>query len=88
MLKVSSDSQMSVMITLQIIVLAAVLLFLQMIWMMMSDWVYNGSNITEAPEGAIGFVYLVTRLDTGRKYIGKKLLTFMKTKVVKGKKKR
>lgn len=48
-------------------------------------WYYQGSPVTEPPEDAIGFVYLIENLVSGRKYIGKKLLTFSKTsyKVVK-----
>lgn len=56
---------------------------------MTNNWIdSNGSPVTIPPEGAIGFVYLITRKDTGRKYIGKKLFKFSKTKVLKGKKKR
>ena len=35
-----------------------------------------------------GFVYQITNLTNGKKYIGKKLFYFSKTKQVKGKKKR
>lgn len=35
-----------------------------------------------------GFVYLITHIPTGRKYIGKKFFTQAKTKQVKGKKKK
>ena len=35
-----------------------------------------------------GFVYLITHIPTGRKYIGKKFFTQSKTKQVKGKKKK
>jgi len=39
------------------------------------------------PEGYIGFVYLITNLKTGQKYIGKKLTQFKRTKPpLKGKK--
>ena len=37
---------------------------------------------------AFGFVYMITHLKTGRKYIGKKFFTKSKTKQVQGKKKR
>jgi hypothetical protein len=37
---------------------------------------------------AFGFVYMITHLKTGRKYIGKKFFTKSKTRQVKGKKKR
>lgn len=36
----------------------------------------------------IGFVYLITNLTNGKKYIGKKLFEFTRTKKVKGKKKK
>jgi hypothetical protein len=36
----------------------------------------------------IGFVYIITHISTGRKYIGKKLFTKAKTQQVKGKKKK
>lgn len=51
-------------------------------------WLYKGSPLEEIPEGAYGFVYLITNNQTGKKYIGKKLFWFKKTKTVKGKKKR
>lgn len=55
----------------------------------MSGWVdSSGKPITIPPDGAIGFIYVITRVDTGRKYIGKKLLKFSRSKVIKGKKKK
>jgi len=51
-------------------------------------WLYNNSPLLEIPEKAYGYVYLITNNITGRKYIGKKLFWFRKTKVLKGKKKR
>jgi len=35
-------------------------------------WKYNNQNFTEAPKEMEGFVYLITNLETGKKYIGKK----------------
>lgn len=55
---------------------------------MTSDWLYQGQPLVDYPIDAIGFVYIIYNLVDGRKYIGKKLLKFKKTKVVKGKKKR
>jgi hypothetical protein len=50
-------------------------------------WFYNKEAMKEIPEGYIGFVYLITNLQTGQKYIGKKLAQFKKTKPpLKGKK--
>jgi len=50
-------------------------------------WIYNGEVFTD-PTGYYGFVYLIENLTNGRKYIGKKLFLFSKTKQVKGKKKK
>ena len=43
-------------------------------------WLYNNLEITELPEDCVGFVYLITNLTTDRKYIGKKLAKFSRTK--------
>ncbi len=51
-------------------------------------WLYNNSSIEQIPENAYGYVYLITNLITNKKYIGKKLFWFKKTKIVKGKRKR
>ena len=53
------------------------------------NWLYNNIDFTEEQIGEFyGFVYLITNLKTGRKYIGKKFFYSSKTKQVKGKKKR
>src|SRR5665213_568029 len=53
------------------------------------EWTFLGRPITEDMlEGQIGFVYVIENLFNNRKYIGKKLLRFSKTKQVKGKKKK
>ena len=48
-------------------------------------WLFENTQIEALPEDCVGFVYLITNLVTGRKYIGKKLAKFSKTtyKVVK-----
>jgi hypothetical protein len=48
-------------------------------------WYYDGQEVTELPEDAIGFVYLITNIATGKMYVGKKLAKFAKTtyKVIK-----
>jgi hypothetical protein len=52
-------------------------------------WLYYGEPINEdSLSDFIGFVYIITNLDSGRQYIGKKLLKFKRTKTVKGKKKK
>ena len=42
-------------------------------------WLYNNSEITELPDDCVGFVYLITNLINGRKYVGKKLAKFANT---------
>ena len=42
-------------------------------------WHFQGSPVTELPDDCVGFVYLITNLVSGRKYIGKKLAKFSKT---------
>lgn len=52
-------------------------------------WQYNDLEFTEGMIGNnYGFVYLITNLKSGRKYIGKKFFYSSKTKTVKGKKKK
>lgn len=43
------------------------------------SWTYQGNTVIELPEDCIGFVYMITNLVTGKKYIGKKLAKFSKT---------
>lgn len=42
-------------------------------------WIHQGTEDFEIPENAFGFVYRITELETGRKYIGRKYLTKAKT---------
>jgi len=52
-------------------------------------WYYNNEPLLEEHlEERFGFIYCITNILTGRKYIGKKLLTKAKTKTIKGKKKK
>jgi predicted DNA-binding antitoxin AbrB/MazE fold protein len=44
------------------------------------SWYYLNSEVIELPENVVGFVYQITNLTTNRKYIGKKLANFSKTK--------
>jgi len=44
------------------------------------QWTYQKKSITELPEGCIGFVYQITNTTNGRKYIGKKLARFAKSR--------
>ena len=50
-------------------------------------WYFNNEEFQDIGE-YVGFVYLITNLTNGRKYIGKKNLYFSKSRQVKGKKKR
>lgn len=44
-------------------------------------WFYNDELIEQLPEDCVGFVYIITNLTNNKKYIGKKLAKFSKTKV-------
>ena len=50
-------------------------------------WTHKGKPIDELPQDCEGFVYIITNLTNGRKYIGKKLARFKVTRPpLKGKK--
>lgn len=49
---------------------------------------YDGAVVTEPIGNSVGFVYIITNRISGRRYVGKKLFYFSKTKRVKGKVKR
>ena len=52
-------------------------------------WTYEGREVIDDDVvGYVGFVYLITNRANGMKYIGKKSLSRIKTRQVKGKKKR
>jgi len=42
-------------------------------------WYFQNTIVEELPEDCIGYVYIITNMVTGRKYIGKKLAKFSKT---------
>lgn len=50
-------------------------------------WLFNNEPFDDIAD-YVGFVYIITNLTNGRKYIGKKNFYFSKTRTVKGKKKR
>lgn len=55
-------------------------------------WFYKGtpiSSITDIPVNkAVGFIYIITQISTGKRYIGKKLLSKSTTKTKAGKKRK
>jgi hypothetical protein len=38
----------------------------------MKEWLYKGIPLETPPEGSFGFVYLITNIISGRRYIGRK----------------
>ena len=57
------------------------------------SWTYQDQVVDALPEDCVGFVYIITNVITGRRYIGKKLAKFSKTtyrtvRLKNGKKKR
>jgi hypothetical protein len=42
-------------------------------------WTYHGQVVDELPDDCVGYVYIITNLTSGKKYIGKKLAKFSKT---------
>ncbi len=47
---------------------------------MENQWIYDGNYIDELPEKTVGFVYIITNMLTGKRYIGKKNAKFKKTR--------
>jgi hypothetical protein len=43
------------------------------------SWTYQGQIVSELPDDCVGYVYVITNVVTGKKYIGKKLSKFSKT---------
>lgn len=49
-------------------------------------WLYKGKEISDDDiQGYVAFVYLITNLENGKRYVGKKLLTKTRSKKIKGK---
>ena len=45
-----------------------------------NNWTYQKRDILELPEDCVGFVYEITNTTNGRKYIGKKLARFKRSR--------
>jgi hypothetical protein len=43
-------------------------------------WLYKNEKIQDIPEKVVGFVYEITNITSGRKYIGKKLAKFKRSR--------
>ena len=54
----------------------------------MSHWLYKNKTLEEAPEGYFGFVYIITNLKSGKKYIGRKYFGTTRRVKIAGKKRR
>ena len=55
----------------------------------MNKWIYNNNILSQDQiDNHLGFVYIITNILTGKKYIGKKLLRSYRKKIIKGKSKR
>jgi len=55
----------------------------------MTAWTHQGKTVDTLPDDCEGFVYIITNLTNNKKYIGKKLAKFKKTRPpLKGKKNR
>lgn len=52
-----------------------------------NKWIYNNIPLETVPDGAVGFVYLITNTISGKLYVGKKLFHSSKT-IQKNKKKK
>ena len=44
------------------------------------EWTYKNESIAKLPEDCVGFVYIITNVISGRKYIGKKLARFKRSR--------
>lgn len=55
-----------------------------------NPWLFNGRELTDAdiPSDAVGFIYIIRQLSTGKRYIGRKLLKRSVTRRVKGRRKK
>ena len=47
---------------------------------MFMHWTYKGKEVKELPDWVAGFVYEITNTKNGRKYVGKKLAKFRRSR--------
>jgi len=50
------------------------------VYTIIMPWIYQGKIVEIIPEDIIGFVYMITNTTNNRKYIGKKLVQFKKSR--------
>lgn len=59
---------------------------------MQNNWIYRGKEILTEDDipvdKAVGFIYIITQLSTGKRYLGRKLLTKSSSKQIAGVKKK
>jgi len=58
------------------------------VWKFKDIQIKSKEDIPEEFQKSIGFIYIITQLSTGKRYIGRKLLTKASTKTTKGIKKK
>ena len=44
------------------------------------QWIYKNQPVEQLPTDCVGFVYLITNMESGRMYVGKKLSRFKTTR--------
>jgi len=44
------------------------------------QWIYKNQPVEQLPTDCVGFVYLITNMESGRMYVGKKLAKFKTTR--------
>ena len=48
----------------------------------LSNWIFEENEVNEFDNSYVGFVYIITNKINNKKYVGKKLFKFSKSKIV------